>query len=192
MKTHAIALSAVLIPAAASAQPDSGAPGSQATTHSAPSRQVAADLARAPAPSQATDPPPEYQEVTDSYNAQMLMTGAFVFGASYGASLVVAGTSDGGRGNDRLYVPIAGPWLALHDRGPCDITKSSCNHETTAKVLLITDGVFQAVGILGMIDAVLQPPTHRVLVRTAKLDTKVHMAPTMVHGNPGLGVFGRF
>jgi hypothetical protein len=137
-------------------------------------------------------PEPEYEVVEDSYNAPIFFTGALVFGASYGASVITAASSDDTRGNRRLYIPLVGPWLALSDRGSCDIALSRCDNETTAKVLLIADGVFQAAGVLAMIDGIFQPSTHRVITRRAKLDTKVRVTPTTVHGNPGAMVFGRF
>jgi hypothetical protein len=151
-----------------------------------------------PAPVVATVAPqpvviPEYEEVDDSYNAPMFTSGALVFGATYGASVIVAASSDDTRGNHRLYVPLVGPWLALSDRGSCDISRSSCDHETTVKVLLVADGVFQAAGVLAMLDGIFQPSTHRVYTtRTAKTDTKVHITPTAAHGDPGVSVFGRF
>jgi hypothetical protein len=137
-------------------------------------------------------PEPEYEVVEDSYNAPIFFTGALVFGASYGASVITAASSDDTRGNHRLYIPLAGPWLALSDRGSCDVLLSRCDNETTAKVLLIADGVFQAAGVLGMLDGIFQPSTHRVITRRAKLDTKVHVTPATVHGDPGVAVFGRF
>jgi hypothetical protein len=145
-----------------------------------------------PTPVSYTRTEPQYEEVTDAYNAPMFTTGALVFAASYGASVVVAAASNNDRGNQRLYVPVLGPWLALNDRGSCDITKSSCDHETTAKVLLVADGVFQAAGIIGMIDGILQPTSRRVVTRSAKLDTKLHVKPTAVHGDPGVAVWARF
>ena len=168
-------LGALLVPALATAQPSTVVvtPGVPAPTSYAPST-------------------PEYQEVTDSYNAPMFTTGALVFAASYGASVIVAASSDDERGNRRLYVPVVGPWLALNDRGSCDITKSSCDHETTAKVLLVADGIFQAAGLIAMVDGILQPTTRRVVTRSAKRDTKIHMTPTATNGNPGLAVLGKF
>jgi len=137
----------------------------------------------------------EYEEVSDSYNAGMFAAGAVVFGATYGASVIVAASSDrdNDRGNRRLFVPLVGPWLALSDRGDCDITQSRCDSETTAKVLLVADGIFQAAGVIGMIDGLLQPTSHRRVVtttRTAKVDTKLHITPTV--SNPGVVVFGHF
>jgi len=188
MKVPVILFGVLVIPAIVFAQPNPNDSGAQVS----PPPPPAPTSEPAPVPASYTAPQPEYQEITDSYNAPMFMTGALVFAASYGTSVVVAASTNGDRGNDRLYVPIAGPWLALNDRGSCDITRSSCDHETTAKVLLIADGVFQAAGVIGMLDGILQPSSHRVVTRTAKLDTKLHLQPTMVRGAPGLAGFGRF
>lgn len=178
MKIVLMALVALLLPAASFAQPTPAAP--------------VVSPPPVPEPASYTRTEPEYQEVTDAYNAPMFTTGALVFAASYGVSVVVAATSSTDRGNQRLYVPVLGPWLALNDRRSCDITKSSCDHETTAKVLLVADGVFQAAGIIGMLDAILLPSSHRVVTRSAKLDTRLHVKPTAVHGDPGVAVWARF
>ena len=118
-----------------------------------------------------------------------------MFAASYGASVVAASSAsrdNSERGFDRLYIPVAGPWLALNDRGECPITSSACDDETTTKVLLVADGIFQAAGALAMIDAILVPTSHRVQVRNTKLDTKVHITPATIKSSPGFAVFGRF
>ena len=83
-------------------------------------------------------------------------------------------------------VPVAGPWLALNDWGNCPIEQPRCDTNTTDKVLLIADGVFQAAGLITMVDGVLSPSQHRVVTRTA--DTKVHVTPT----GTGFTVFGHF
>lgn len=139
---------------------------------------------------------PQYETVYDNYNAAMFTTGALVFGASYGASVVAAAAASDDnreRGFDRLYIPVAGPWLALNDRGDCPITSSACDRETTTKILLIADGVFQGAGVLAMVGGILEPSSHRVQVRSTKLDTKVRVTPATVGKNgSGVAVFGRF
>jgi len=135
---------------------------------------------------------PQYEEVYDSYNAPVFTTGALVFAATYGASVITAASSDDSRGNNRLYVPLVGPWLALNDRGSCDVTNSKCDHETTAKVLLVADGVFQAAGVIAMLDGVFQPSSHRVAARTAKIDTKIHVRPAVAQSTTGLVVSGHW
>jgi hypothetical protein len=216
MTSRLILLGALLLPVAAAAQPadpnvppppptdpvpaqPAPAPGQQPVTNqptvvvNPPAPQpapppVTVEANTAPAPVVQ----PEYEVIEDTYNAPMFTSGALVFGLAYGASVISAAASDDERGNHRLYVPLAGPWLALSDRGSCDISRSSCDHETTVKVLLIADGIFQAAGVLAMLDGVFQPTTHRVVRHTAKLDTKLHLTPATVHGDPGVAVFGRF
>jgi len=170
------------IPAIASAQPT-------VQVEDAPTPATSPAL---PDPTTYRPAEPEYDEVRDSINAPMFTSGALVFAASYGASVIVAGNDDG-RGNHRLLIPVVGPWLALNDRGSCDPLKTSCDHETTAKVLLVADGIFQAAGLLGMIDGVLQPSSHRIARRSAKrLQPNVHITPTFTNGNPGLAALGKF
>jgi hypothetical protein len=140
-------------------------------------------------PNQPTAPPPqaytepEATEVVDYWNAPVFATGAIVFAGSYGASAIVAGASNH-VGADRLYVPVVGPWLALSDWGNCPVSDPSCDKNTTDKVLLVADGLFQAAGLITMLDGVLEPSTHHV-VRT---DRTVHVSPT----HNGMVVFGHF
>ena len=123
-------------------------------------------------------------------NYPMFSSGALTFAASYGAAFVVAATDDG-RGDDRLYVPLLGPWLALNDRGSCDALLQECDHETTTKVLFVVDGIFQAAGMITMLDSLLvQSHVHH---DHDYADRGVHVRPvTMSRGAPGLAVFGSF
>lgn len=130
-------------------------------------------------------PQPEGTEVSDEWNAPVFATGALVFAGSYAASAVVAGTSSH-VGADRLYVPVVGPWLALNDWGNCPIEQPRCDNNTTDKVLLVADGVFQAAGVITMVSGLLSPSHHTVYTRTADLKPKV----TPTHN--GLAVIGRF
>jgi len=205
-----LAVLATLVPAVALAQPtpDPNNPQPQPPPQPAPPQPTEAPP---PAPIQqqptviVNQPPaeghatvvsttPQTEEVYDYWNAPVFATGAVVFAASYGASVIVAANSDQDqldRGNDRLYVPVLGPWLALNDRSDCPIENPKCDNETTAKVLLVADGVFQAAGIITMVTGVLSPSHHTRVVRTA--DTGVKVRPiAMAHGGSGIGVFGRF
>lgn len=137
---------------------------------------------------------PEYETVYEAYDKPMVTTGALVFLGSYGASVVSAaasGDAEQERGIDRLYIPVVGPWLALNERGDCTATNGTCDWETTKKVLLVVDGVFQAGGVIAMIDGVLQPPSHRVVTTSA-----VRVTPSLVGAGSsacaGLAVFGHF
>jgi len=131
-------------------------------------------------------PQPEGTEVSDEWNAPVFATGALVFAGSYGASAVVAGSSDH-VGADRLYVPVVGPWLALNDWGNCPIEEPRCDKNTTDKVLLVADGVFQAAGVITMVSGLLSPSHHTVYTtRTAAMKPKI----TPTHN--GFAVVGRF
>jgi hypothetical protein len=138
-----------------------------------------------PPPQTTTYVDPEGHVVEDDWNAPVFVSGAVIFGASYGAAAIASSASDH-PGADRLWVPVVGPWLALNDWGSCPIDQPRCDSNTTDKVLLIADGVFQAAGIITMVDGLLSPSHHRVVTRTA--DTKVHVTPT----GSGLAVFGHF
>ena len=184
-RSFGIALGALLVPALAMAQTQPyGSPPPPPPPPQNPAPVVVVNPDE-PAPVEPTVVPvqPEGREVADMWNAPVFATGALVFGASYGASLVEAGTSDH-PGADRLWVPVVGPWLALGDWGNCPIADSRCDNSTTDKVLLVADGVFQAAGVITMLDGILAPSHHVVMVETAG----VHVRPT---GN-GVLVFGRF
>ena len=135
---------------------------------------------------------PEYETYTDTWNAPLFTSGAIVFLGSYGASVVVAAMSEDDevdRGNDRLYVPVLGPWLALDDRPDCPIEQESCDMETTKKVLLVADGVLQAGGVATMIAGLLSPTEHRIIRRPAVTSKKVRVSPS-AGGHLGLSISG--
>lgn len=143
-----------------------------------------------PAPARTTviSQDPETYTVTDAWNAPVFATGALIFAGSYGASAIVASTSEH-VGADRLYVPVVGPWLALNDWGDCPIEQPRCDENTTEKVLLVADGVFQAAGVITMLTGLLSPSSHTVVgsPRTVA-DTKVRVRPT----KNGFAVVGKF
>lgn len=213
-RTLGIVLSAALVPALAQAQTapdqtyDPNNPPPPAPTQPLPQQQPAPQPEPQPQPAPApqtnapntpvvvvnpNQPPPPQQpieaepgeEVYDSYNAPVFATGALVFAGSYGASAIVADTSNH-PGADRLYVPLVGPWLALNDWGSCPIDQPRCDQNTTDKVLLVADGVFQAASVITMLDGLIAPSHHRVLTRT--VDTKIHVTPT----GHGFALFGHF
>lgn len=205
-----LALAALLVPAVASAQsPDPNHPNNPA-----PQPQDPAPTTVEPVTSPTTAPPasdpvvivnppprtvitpvePQYETYTDNWNAPVFTSGALVFLGSYGASIAVAAASEDDsvdRGNDRLYVPVVGPWLALNARPDCPIENEQCDMETTKKVLLVADGILQAGGVVTMIAGLLQPTEHRVLRRPVA-SKKVHVTPTAAYGGAGVNVFGRF
>ncbi|HVV83201.1 MAG TPA: hypothetical protein VHE35_08975 [Kofleriaceae bacterium] len=134
-----------------------------------------------PAPAGTSDE--TYQE----FNGPVFVSGAVLFGASWGAGAIAASQSDR-KGDDRLYVPLVGPWLDLADRGDCPVAERSCDNETTEKVLIIGDGVLQAAGAVLMLDGALVPRTvHRTTPAYARI-SPIHVG-TDGHGFAWNGTF---
>ena len=204
--------SAMLIPAIATAQPvpepqDPNEPNQPADqTPPAPDPQPAPVVVDPePAPTVIVNPQPRatvvttepaYETVEDSWNAPVFTTGALVFAGSYGAAVITAASLEDDqreRWAERLYVPVVGPWLALNDYGnDCPIAEPQCDDETTTKVLLVADGVFQAAGVVTMVSGLLRPSYHKRVIRTTSND-RVRVRPTVVgRGGSGLMVFGRW
>lgn len=132
--------------------------------------------------------PATADETYTTMNTEMFVTGAVLLGAGYGAGAIAASQSER-EGMDRLYVPVVGPWLALNDRGSCPVERESCDNETTAKVLIIGDGIIQAAGAFLMLDAALFPKTvHRTIPAAA-----FNLKPIRVgQDGRGLAYTGRF
>ncbi len=129
--------------------------------------------------------PPEAR----SSSVGLISSGLVTFGLGYGAAVVVAATSKH-QGDDRLYVPLLGPWLDLGDRGSCSVEMRSCDHETTNKVLLVGDGLVQGAGALTLLVGLLTPP-HPAYA--SKDSPKYQIAPVSLgRGKPGLMAFGTF
>jgi hypothetical protein len=121
----------------------------------------------------------------------MLFSGVGTFGISYAAAAVVASESSLDA-DHRLYVPIAGPWMALSGRGGCGgTTPRTCDAATTDKVLIVTDGVFQALGALLIVESFLNPET--VTTTRASADPpRIQIAPSIGANSYGLAAFGNF
>ncbi|MBK7074571.1 MAG: hypothetical protein IPH44_19970 [Myxococcales bacterium] len=136
----------------------------------------------------ATQQPAAVEEY-NRWDSRTFLTGAVVFGVGYGAAAITAGVSDRSA-DERLYVPLVGPWLDLADRGDCDVGNQACDNETTKKVLIVADGVVQAVGVLLVLDALLFPTQVH---RTTVAGNDVRLTPVaMAHGGRGLGLAGSF
>jgi len=126
-------------------------------------------------------------------NRAMIGSGVVTLGISYGASVIVGAQSDHA-GDKSLFVPVAGPWMDLTTRGGCNV--EPCGHETANKVLLVVDGIVQAIGALDIVAGLFTEET----VRTAKAPaappnvakTTWHLAPTVTSSAYGLAAVGTF
>lgn len=121
-------------------------------------------------------------------NVPLITTGLLTFGLSYVPALVVAGESSQDADHN-LYIPIAGPWLDIANRPGCGAGGPSCTTETTDKVLIGVDGVFQGVGAVMTVLGLLTPETHEVTAAKLEKPT-IHISPTSVGTGYGLGAVG--
>jgi len=125
-------------------------------------------------------------------NRFMLTTGLILWGVPYTASVVTAAQSSN-PADQHLYVPIVGPWIDLSQRGGCPVAANSCNTETTNKVLLVGDGIFQAIGTLDVLWAFLRPEHREITtVSATRYTPKIAFAPSSVASGYGLTALAVF
>lgn len=114
----------------------------------------------------------------------ILLTGAAIFLGTYAASAVV-GATVGTEADQKLAVPLVGPWLALGERS---CTLGECGlHEDVNVLGLIASGAAQAAGVGLMITALFleerrEPPRAGVRV----------LPVAMGRGSAGVGAVGTF
>ena len=132
-------------------------------------------------------------ETTETYsgpNRSLIGTGLVTFGLAYIPAVVVASQSPQSP-DHHMYVPVVGPWLNLANRPACGPEAIACDTETTNKVLIGVDGVFQGIGALTTIVGFLTPEHEHEVVTTSK--PSVHLSPArMGAGGYGLAAFGNF
>ena len=135
-------------------------------------------------------PVPVTTETTSQATGPSMMmvgSGVAIFGLSYAPAFIV-GLTSGLDADHTLLVPLAGPWIDFAQRPGCG-GGSRCNTENTNKVLLATDGVFQALGALTVIGGFLTPAHQEVQVQRATADAgpTFHFSPAQV-GASGYGM----
>jgi hypothetical protein len=158
------------------------APAATTTTTSAPV------MVGAPEPAAGSETESGYAP-----NRYLLASGLVVFGVPYVTSVIVAAQSDNSA-DHHLYVPIVGPWIDMGTRQGCPTGSTNCDAETTNKVLLGVDGVFQAIGALEIVGALLSPEHRSVTtVQTTGYVKEVTFTPMRLgYQGYGLGAFASF
>ena len=161
----------------------------QAPASPPPSQVVVQQPAPAPvATTQTTSAPVEREERVSGYapNRFLLTSGLIVFGIPYTASVVSAATS-GLDADHHLFVPLVGPWVDLANRPNCPPGSNACDNETTNKVLLGVDGVFQAIGTIEVVSAFLSPEHKSVTTVPATAYTpKMTLTPSRIASGYGV------
>jgi hypothetical protein len=121
----------------------------------------------------------------------MIESGLTIFGLSY-LPAVVVGAESGLNADRSLFVPIAGPWIDLTQRPGC-AAGTSCNSEDTAKVVIVVDGVFQAIGALTILGGFLTTAHETKTVRAATVEPTLRLRPVqMGQGGYGMLALGSF
>jgi len=118
-------------------------------------------------------------------NGPLIFTGLVVFGVPWVASTIVSSSSDH-QGDGHLWVPLAGPWMDLADRGGLPSDSSGHDTEVTNRVLLGIDGVFQAVGALQILGGFVFPVEKYERKSTAATKPELRLTPMKV-GKTGYG-----
>jgi hypothetical protein len=137
------------------------------------------------------------ESVTTGPNRALLHSGIWILGLSYVPAVIVAAESSR-VGDRRLYIPVAGPWMDLASRSNCP-ANVACGNETTNKVLIVVDGIFQGIGALNIVGAFLFPETRTVSVSsteptvTRNSALTLHVLPAQVGASAyGLAAVGTF
>lgn len=124
-------------------------------------------------------------------NVGLITSGLIMFGGTYAASTIVAAESSRPADN-RLAVPLVGPWLDYGDRGSCSFASggNTCsNTETANRVLLVADGIAQGLGVLQIVGGFIFPE-HKV-VQTTVSTASVDFRPSFGSMN-GVTASGKF
>ncbi len=136
------------------------------------------------------------QSVSTVPNRPLLHSGIWILGLSYVPAVIVAAESNR-VGDKRLYIPVAGPWMDLASRSNCP-ANVACSNETTNRVFIVIDGLFQALGTFNIVGAFVFPETRTVGVGSSeRSDTSapslsVHLRPIKIGANYGLAAVGTF
>ena len=181
------ALASLVAFSGAIAHADDAAPVSSATSASvvslaAPTTVVAAETVAA----EVFDPnaPRLNTEITRSRypNVPLLSTGSALLAASYLPAVVGAAVSDR-KGDDNMYIPVAGPWMTLA-RGD--------DESRGQKALLVADGVLQGLGGLAMLGSLIIPEDRTRTWRLFGQSASLKIAPQMAWHSVGVGAHARF
>ncbi len=156
-----------------------------------------------PTTSTTTTTAAEYQETAGAEkagyevrpNRYMLGTGAVLLVGPYVAGAIVA-ASNSNSYDDKLYWPVAGPWIDLAER-PCN--NFNCGTaEDWNQILLVGSGIAQGAGVILMLTSLAVPEKHESKVATAREKSlaaskpSVHVTPITVRGGSGIGAVGTF
>jgi hypothetical protein len=115
-------------------------------------------------------------------NRPLLITGSVLLVGAYAPAVVGAAVSDR-NGDDKMYIPVAGPWLTL--------TQGE-DEKGGYKALLVADGAVQGLGALMMLAGLVIPETRTKNWLLIGQRDSFQIGPTNMRAGFGLGASGRF
>ncbi len=119
------------------------------------------------------------------------------------APAVIGGIASDHKGDDNLFIPVAGPWIDLGTRGcsgatvltsngPYDLsTRSNCGTSDIERAALITTGIVQGAGVLQMLGSLLVPD-KQVRIIAGSRAPRFSITPTYFTGGGGAMATGSF
>lgn len=194
MKKAAFALTTLAALAAAPAAlaqdiPDDEASESSGAPESGPVEATTTITSADPATPVAPMPPPRARETIVARQAirphrPLLITGSTMLFGSYAVTATVTAVAsyEGRNADERLYLPVVGPWMHLMDT----------TEGTLDMILIAGSGVAQGVG-LGLTVLGLVIPEKIPAATIEALGTKVNLTATSFgRGSAGIGATGQF
>jgi hypothetical protein len=137
-------------------------------------------------------------------NPTLLGAGIGTLILSYGPAVVVGAVSDH-KGDDNLFIPVAGPWIDLANRdctgptiqtsdGPYDLgAQQTCGTSGIESAALITDGIVQGIGALQVVGSLFIPQRRIAVAGTSSPVQSVAVTPSSFGGRgAGIVAGGRF
>ena len=124
--------------------------------------------------------------------AGLVLSGLITFGFAYVPSVMIAGEGNV-TADRRLFVPIAGPWLDMHDRPACGPIGPSCDSESVNQALLVVDGVLQGLAVVEVLAGLATLAQDDSSEAVKPKNTGLHVTPAQFGaGGYGLATFGSF
>jgi hypothetical protein len=123
----------------------------------------------------------------------LIAGGLVLTAAAYGAGAACAANWPAIPGSNRLYIPVAGPWIALAEGG-CPSDNPDCGASLALRsILLVISGVSQAGGLGVAAEGVfMTTEADAPAKKEAGAGWRLLPVPIASRGSLGMAVVGRF
>ncbi len=134
----------------------------------------------------------------DGPGGPLILSGLVTLSISYVPAFVLA-TESTVPIDQKLFIPVAGPWMDLANRPMCGSATVPCSLEVGDQILLVADGIVQAAGAIEILAGLAALANEGAPPDTAKNDAKenlrasIHFAPAQFGpGGYGISAVGKF